>query len=306
MFPNLTGDLSPRCSIFQCGSDLETHRLSRDCLESKNGEGNEKKNFFKKKTFYRYVAKGAAKIAGNEPWMISYLTVWQQLNSMPKYDVESFDLLSALTSHMPLQVLDKYLPQMLSVIFARLSHQKGKTPRYIRGFVTWILQFAAKHGGSAIVLRCNKVQGNIWVNCVNLICTSIRLPRSHVDKKMCALGAVKLLTSTEEMLVEPHLALWNPLLLALMGLFELPDEEENAEFSEDQEISGGAVFAPLFHAGTLTEKDLFPGVIPQQELAKGLALLNQKTQGKAASLIQLPPEAGQKLQSYFQAANVRL
>ncbi len=238
--------------------------------------------------------------------MLAYLTLWQQLNAMPKYDVEAFDLLSALTESMPLAVLDKYLPQMLSVIFARLSHQKGKTPRYVKGFVTWLLQFSAKHGGSAIIARCKTVQATIWVNCVNLICTSIRLPRSHVDKKICALGTIKLLTSTEEMLVEPHLSLWNPLLLALMGLFELPDEEENGEMDDGQEISGGAVFAPLFHAGMLSEKDRFPGVMPQAELAKGLAALNQKMQGKVASLINLPPEALQKLQSYFQAANVRL
>lgn len=192
---------------------------------------------------------------------------------------------------------------MLTVIFARLSNPKGKTPKYVKGFVTWVLGFAAKHGGSAILQRCNKVQNNIWVNIVNLITTSIRLPRSTAEKKICALGTIKLLTSTDEMLADPQL--WNSLLLALMGLFELPEIDDD-ERSDEQEISGGAVFSPLFHAGMLTEVDHFKNVNAQLELAKGLSAANQRLGGKVGSMLQLPPEAGQKLQGYFAAANCRL
>jgi hypothetical protein len=81
----------------------------------------------------RYVAKGASKIASQNQWMQAYLGVWQQLNSVPKHDVEAFSLLISLTDHMPLPVLDNYLPQILAFIFARLSNPKGKTPRYIKG-----------------------------------------------------------------------------------------------------------------------------------------------------------------------------
>ncbi len=257
-----------------------------------------------------YVAKGAARLAANEQWMGSYLGVWQHLNSATKHDGESFGLLLALTDHMPLPVLDKFLPRILGFVFARLSNPKGKTPRYVKGFVTWLLQFAAKHSGGAIIARCNAVQANIWVNCLGLIGQSINKPRSLGDKKRCALGAVKLLAATDEMLAEPHAALWGPLLLALMGLFELPEEEEDGEGGgaiDAEEISGGAVFTPLFHAGTLVDKDPYPGVNDRAELAKGLAALNQKT-GKVPAMIAgaLPPEAQKKLQTYFQAANVRM
>ncbi len=258
-----------------------------------------------------YVGKGAAKLSANEQWMGSYLGVWQHLNSATKHDGESFGLLAALTDHLPLPVLDKFLPRILGFVFARLSAPKGKTPRYIKGFVTWLLQFAAKHGGSALVMRCNSVQASIWVNCVNLIGQSINKPRSLGDKKRCALGTVKLLTATDEMMVEPQLPLWGPLLLALMGLFELPEEEDDGEgaaMDAEAEISGGAVFTPLYHAGMLADKDPYPGVNDRAELAKGLAALNQKMGGKVPALISssLPPEAQQKLQTYFQAANVRL
>jgi exportin-2 (importin alpha re-exporter) len=257
-----------------------------------------------------YVAKGAARLAANEQWMGSYLGVWQHLNSATKHDGESFGLLVSLTDHMPLPVLDKFLPRILGFVFARLSNPKGKTPRYVKGFVTWLLQCAAKHGGGAIMARCNAVQANIWISCLGLIGQSINKPRSLGDKKRCALGAVKLLTSTDEMLTEPHAALWGPLLLALMGLFELPEEEEDAEGGgaiDAEEISGGAVFTPLFHAGMLADKDAYPGVNDRAELAKGLAALNQKT-GKVPAMISgsLPPEAQKKLQTYFQAANVRM
>ena len=253
-----------------------------------------------------YIGKGAAKIASQEQWMNMYLGVWQHLNSAPKHDGQTFDLLRALTDNMPLPVLDKYLQQILTFIFQRLSAPKGKTPRYITGFSMWICSFAQRHGGSAIITRCVSVQQGIWVNVVQLIGQSINKPRSAGDKKRCALGTVKLLAATEEMLVEPQLALWGGLLLSLMGLFELPEEDE-PEGLQDEEITGGAVFTPLFHAGTLSDVDPFPNVDPRAELAKGLAELNKKN-GRVGAMIgsSLPAEAQAKLQSYFKAANVAL
>lgn len=54
-------------------------------------------------------------------------------------------------------------------------------------------------------------------------------------------------------------------------------------------------------------QDPFPGVEPKAELARGLAALNSKMGGKVMPMLQqMPPEAANKLQTYFQAAGVRL
>ena len=256
----------------------------------------------------QYFEKGGQKIASNEQWMMNCLGIWQHLNSAPKHDGETFEFLGSITDSMPLSVLDKFLPRILSFVFTRLSTPKGKTPRYIKGFVTFLLQFAAKHGGSAIITRCNTVQDKIWSNCLNLIGQSLSKPRGFADKKRCALGTVRLLTATEEMLKDPYSNFWGPLLSSLMGLFELPEEEEGDNAVNDEEITGGAVFTPLYHAGMLTDSDPYPGVNEKTELAKGLAALNKKSNGKAQSMIQsaLPQQAVQKLQQYFANANISL
>ncbi len=160
----------------------------------------------------------------------------------------------SFTDYTPQPISDKYLPRVLQLVFVRLSNPKMKTPRYINGFVTWLLSYAARHGGSAIVQRCNGVQQGIWVNCVGLITQSMNKPRSPADKKRCALGAVRLLTATDEMLAEPCGAAWPQLLSALMALFELPEEEDEGGVVDDAEISGGAVYTPLYHAGSTIDK----------------------------------------------------
>jgi exportin-2 (importin alpha re-exporter) len=171
----------------------------------------------------QYLSKGAAKIATNDQWMVAFLGVWQHLNSVVKHDGATFELLVSFTDFMPLPVSDKYLPRVLQLVFVRLSNPKMKTPRYINGFVTWLLSFAARHGGSAIVQRCNSVQQGIWVNCLGLIAQSMNKPRSPADKKRCALGAVRLLTATDEMLADGCVGSWPQVLSALMALFELPE-----------------------------------------------------------------------------------
>jgi exportin-2 (importin alpha re-exporter) len=98
------------------------------------------------KLLSQYMLKGGAKIAANEQWMGMFLGVWQHLNSSAKYDGETFELLTAYVEAMPLTSLDKYVPRLLQLIFVRLSTPKGKTPRYVSGFVTWLLAFAARHG----------------------------------------------------------------------------------------------------------------------------------------------------------------
>lgn len=185
----------------------------------------------------QYVTHGAQKIAGQEQWMGNLLGVWQHLNSSTKYDNETFDLLGFVSDGLPLNVLDKFLPRILSFIFARLSNAKGKTPRYVNAFVTWILGFAAKHGGSVIIQRCDSVSAGIWGNCLNLIGQSINKPRTLADKKKCAIGAVAILSS-QEMMSDKYGQMWTPLLTSLMGLFELPEDEENEHQMDEAEITG--------------------------------------------------------------------
>lgn len=101
------------------------------------------------KLLNQYLAKGASKIVSNEQSMTSLLGVWQQLNSTVKHDAETFELLNGLTDALPLPALDKYVARLLQLIFLRLTNPKAKTPRYVTGFVTWLLSFAARHGMSA-------------------------------------------------------------------------------------------------------------------------------------------------------------
>lgn len=260
------------------------------------------------KLLSQYLKKGSAKIAANEQWMNSFLGVWQHLNSTVKHDTETFDLLVAFVESVPLATLDKYFVRVLQLVFVRLSNPKMKTPRYINGFSTWLCAFAAHHGGSALMQRCNSVQQGIFVNCLDLIEGSMNKPRAPCDKKRCALGAVRLLTVTDEMMQEPYRQRWPRLLTALMALFELPEDDgDEIGVVDDAELSGGAVYTPLFHAGSLLDRDPYPNVNEKAELAKGIATLNQRLQGQVLPMIQtIPPEAAQKLQTYFKAANVGL
>ncbi|KAJ7373870.1 Exportin-2 [Desmophyllum pertusum] len=132
------------------------------------------------------------------------------------------------------------------------------------------------------------------------------------EQKICAVGITKLLGDCPKFL-ETYSKFWVPLLQALIGLFELPEDDtipDDEHFIEIEDTPGyQTAYSQLAYAGK-KERDPFSDTIPDAKifLAQSLQKLSAAHPGEINTKIksELHADALGFLQKYLQGAGITL
>ena len=240
----------------------------------------------------------------------SLLGVFQKLIASKMNDHEGFYLLGSLVERMDSTVLAPHMKDIFLLLFQRL--QSSKTTKYIKSLLVFFSLFAGKYGGSALFQMVESIQPKLFLMVIErLYIPDVQKVSGQTERRICAIGITKILTETPEMLSEPFVSQWSPLLQALISLFELPEDDtipEDEHFIEIDDTPGyQTAFSQLVFAG-IRDHDPFGEVVPNPKthLAQSLHRLSSQHPGKLQGMIQsgLSGNATQVLQGYLQVANV--
>uniref|UniRef100_A0A8C3LEM7 Exportin-2 n=1 Tax=Chrysolophus pictus TaxID=9089 RepID=A0A8C3LEM7_CHRPC len=223
-----------------------------------------------------YLERGANTIASAAADKIpGLLGVFQKLIASKANDHQGFYLLNSIIEHMPPESVDQYRKQIFILLFQRL--QNSKTTKFIKSFLVFINLYCVKYGALALQEIFDSIQPNIYIMLLNY---------THP---------------------------WTPLLQALIGLFELPEDDtipDEEHFIDIEDTPGyQTAFSQLAFAGK-KEHDPVGQMVnnPRIHLAQSLHKLSTACPGRVPSMLStsLNAEALQYLQGYLQAASVTL
>ncbi|KAG1138620.1 hypothetical protein G6F37_010384 [Rhizopus arrhizus] len=267
-----------------------------------------------------YLDKGVTTIMANNQ-LEPILGIFQQkLVYSRQFDQYAMLLLRTITLRVPLAILGKYLPALLSDVLKRLQSKKKGThivfDRFTRNFTNWMtLCFLNENmGGPDTIIRVyDGLQPGLFGQILSLfILPDLSKLSQPVEKRTGAAGIIHLLTRSELMLQQPYIdSLWLNTLLALLKLIELPSPVDAEELDElytfDLEEGGYQTsFAKLTTANPVTEDPtvgLPPGPV---YLAQQLAQLPQDRRDALKHLMGQSEEAMTFLPRYFEQAKIPL
>ncbi|NXT29108.1 XPO2 protein, partial [Syrrhaptes paradoxus] len=260
-----------------------------------------------------YLERGANTIASAAADKIpGLLGVFQKLIASKANDHQGFYLLNSITEHMPPESVDQYRKQIFILLFQRL--QNSKTTKFIKSFLVFINLYCIKYGALALQEIFDSIQPKMFGMVLEkIIIPEIQKVSGQVEKKICAVGITKILTECPPMMDTEYTKLWTPLLQALIGLFELPEDDtipDDEHFIDIEDTPGyQTAFSQLAFAGK-KEHDPVGQMVnnPRIHLAQSLHKLSTACPGRVPSMLStsLNAEALQYLQGYLQAARVTL
>nr|XP_010309948.1 PREDICTED: exportin-2 isoform X2 [Balearica regulorum gibbericeps] len=260
-----------------------------------------------------YLERGANTIASAAADKIpGLLGVFQKLIASKANDHQGFYLLNSIIEHMPPESVDQYRKQIFILLFQRL--QNSKTTKFIKSFLVFINLYCIKYGALALQEIFDSIQPKMFGMVLEkIIIPEIQKVSGQVEKKICAVGITKILTECPPMMDTEYTKLWTPLLQALIGLFELPEDDtvpDEEHFIDIEDAPGyQTAFSQLAFAGK-KEHDPVGQMVnnPRIHLAQSLHKLSTACPGRVPSMLStsLNAEALQYLQGYLQAASVTL
>ncbi|XP_010123038.1 PREDICTED: exportin-2 isoform X2 [Chlamydotis macqueenii] len=260
-----------------------------------------------------YLERGANTIASAAADKIpGLLGVFQKLIASKANDHQGFYLLNSIIEHMPPESVDQYRKQIFILLFQRL--QNSKTTKFIKSFLVFINLYCIKYGALALQEIFDSIQPKMFGMVLEkIIIPEIQKVSGQVEKKICAVGITKILTECPPMMDTEYFKLWTPLLQALIGLFELPEDDtipDEEHFIDIEDTPGyQTAFSQLAFAGK-KEHDPVGQMVnnPRIHLAQSLHKLSTACPGRVPSMLStsLNAEALQYLQGYLQAASVTL
>ncbi|GFT75368.1 exportin-2 [Nephila pilipes] len=258
-----------------------------------------------------FIDKEAQKIVASQK-LNGVLGVFQKLIASKTNDHEGFFILMRLVENLPPETLNEYLKHIFVLLFHRLSN--SKTTKYVKSLLAFFFFFSYKYGPGTLIALIDTIQPKMFSMVIErLILPDLQKVSGNVERKICSVGLIKLLTEAPELIDGCYSQFWGPLLQALIGLFELPEDDsvpEDEHFIEVDETPGyQSAFCKLLFAGN-AEHDPINGQVADARLhlAQSLQKLSVNHPGKLPTLISthLAPEAAQHLQKYLQAANIAL
>lgn len=256
-----------------------------------------------------YMRKGPTiVVSGNN--LQSILGIFQKkFNKSKVHDHEGFYLLEAIVENLAITDFEVYLPEIFKEIFGRFS--TNKTLKYTKGFIVFLSLFIAKHGPSTVISRIDAIQANMFAMVLNsLYIDNVAKVNGKIERKICSVAMVKLLTEAPEMINPTYAPFWTRIFTALLTVIELPEDDSvrHGEFADDDgdevEHFSSASFSPLSFAAK-TDVDPFPGVNPKVLLATQLYQISQAQPQYKALIGQLPNDCKAALTSYYQLANIQ-
>uniref|UniRef100_A0A8C5MWL8 Exportin-2 n=1 Tax=Leptobrachium leishanense TaxID=445787 RepID=A0A8C5MWL8_9ANUR len=260
-----------------------------------------------------YLERGASAIAANATDKIpGLLGVFQKLIASRANDHQGFYLLNSIIEHLPPECIEQYKRQIFIVLFQRL--QNSKTTKFVKSFLVFLNLYCVRFGAIALQEMFDSIQPKMFGMVVEkIIIPEIQKVSGPVEKKICAVGITKILTECPPMMDTDYTKLWTPLLQALIGLFELPEDDtipDDEHFIDIEDTPGyQTAFSQLAFAGK-KEHDPIGAMVnnPKILLAQSLYKLSTACPGRVPSMIStsLNSEALQFLQGYLQIASVIL
>uniref|UniRef100_A0A672IUK4 Exportin-2 n=1 Tax=Salarias fasciatus TaxID=181472 RepID=A0A672IUK4_SALFA len=260
-----------------------------------------------------YLEKGGATIAASaEDKIPGLLGVFQKLIASKANDHQGFYLINSIVEHMPPESITQYRKQIFVLLFQRL--QNSKTTKFIKSFLVFISLYCVKYGAIALQEIFDSIQPKMFGMVLEkIVIPEIQKVSGAVEKKICAVGITKILTECPSMMDTEYTKLWTPLLQALIGLFELPEDDsipDDEHFIDIEDTPGyQTAFSQLAFAGKKEHDPIGDAVSnPRILLAQSLHKLSTACPGRVPSMLStsLNAEALQYLQGYLQAASVQL
>lgn len=258
-----------------------------------------------------YIEK-ASKVIIETKKEMGLLGVFQKLIASKSNDHEGFYLLGSMVEHFEPSSLKEHIKSVFMLLFQRL--QNSKTTKFIKGLLVFFCLYSARNGGTALMLTVDSIQPGLFGNFLEkILFPDVQKVSGTTERRICAVGMIKLLTESPEFLKTYH-DLWTPLLQALIGLFELPEDDsipDDEHFIEIEDTPGyQTAYSQLAFAGK-KERDPFSGTIPDAKvyLAQSLQKLSSSEPGKLIHSkinTELHKDALGFLQNYLQAAGITL
>ncbi|XP_076462956.1 exportin-2-like [Babylonia areolata] len=257
-----------------------------------------------------FIMQGSTQIEGEK--LNGLLGVFQKLLASKTHDHEGFYILNSIIEFMPQSLVSQYTRQIYILLFQRL--QSSKTTKYVKSLLIFFCLYAIKYGAPALIEMIDGIQQKMFSMVVErLFLVDLQKVSGHTERKICAVGLTKILTEAPAMLQGDYEALWPRLLQALIGLFELPEDEsipDDEHFIEIEDTPGyQTAYSQLAFAGKREHDPLGSDVAdPKLNLAKHLGKLATGHPGKLPVMISkgLEERAQTYLKNYIQAANVTI
>ena len=200
-----------------------------------------------------FISRGAAQVVAQNK-ITGLLGVFQKLIASKSNDHEGFYLLQSMVEYLPQDALKSYVKQVFVILFQRLN--SSKTTKYVKNLLVFFFVYTIKHGGSNMIATCDQIQNGIF----GMVCDSLIVKDGAVqkisettDKKIAAVGLTNLLCNTDDLINGRYADKFKPLLLALIALFELPQDEsipDDEHFIEIEDTPGyQTAYSQLIFAG---------------------------------------------------------
>lgn len=262
------------------------------------------------KLLQAYIKRGGSEISGPAT-MMPLLGVFQKLIASRANDHEGFYVLSSMIEHVPWTSLQSHFKEIVMLLFQRL--QTSKTTKFVKGFIVFVSLFAGKNSPSILHQTIDGIQPKLYGMMVEkILTTDLQKIGGHIERKICAVGVTKILTETPALFEADYLPKWAPLLQALIGLFELPEDDSipaDEHFIDVEDTPGYQTAFSALAFASKKDHDPFTEILePKEFLAKKLYALSVSHPGQVTRLIKegLNPEALKFLQTYFTKAQVQL
>jgi len=258
-----------------------------------------------------FIQTGSQQIVASQK-LSAMLGIFQKLVASRTNDHEGFYLLQSMVEFLPKEALTPYLSGIFSILIQRLS-SKTKTTKYVKLLLVFFSLFAIKYSTSDLITILDGIQPNLFAMVVErLIVLEIQRVSGALERKICAVGLTRLICDTPICFTGSYSATWVPLLGALIGLFELPEDEsvpEEEHFVEIEDTpSYQSAFAQLVFVGKKERDPVAEIVDPRAYLVQSLHRLSTQHPGRVGPMIAsgLPAQAQNYIQQYLQASNLNI
>ncbi|KAI0077557.1 Cse1-domain-containing protein [Panus rudis PR-1116 ss-1] len=161
--------------------------------------------------------------------------VQQRLIPSKLNDVWGFQLLQSVVEHIPPAHLKQYFRPTIVTLLTRL--QTSKTDSYVYHFVYFLLYTMAINveglNPDYVIGAVEEIQPQLW----GQILTNFVIPQTPKltpkDRKVAAVGLIRMLTQSEHMLREPTVKFWPNAFESLVKLFSEPQHLQSKESDEN-------------------------------------------------------------------------
>ncbi|KAG6331701.1 hypothetical protein ID866_7388 [Astraeus odoratus] len=171
-----------------------------------------------------FLARDANHMVANNQIPPVLAIIQQRLVPSKVNDAWGFELLQAVVQYVPAAHLKQYFRPLLMTLLTRM--QTSKTDKYVYHFSQFLLFTMAINveglGPNYVISTVEEIQPQLWSQILsNFIVPQVpKIP--HKDRKVAAVGLIRMLTESQLMLAEPAARSWPPAFSALVKLFNEP------------------------------------------------------------------------------------